>query len=207
MKEELKENIKDCGALCLVLALFGEIAAIIINIVEGRPPFYLFDLSNRFGFDMPLVSIFWWGAVLWIIFIAVDAINKAEIGESDEINEAENYWTVSGKQNKELPIKLTKSLKAFLDEEGKTFLEYKYDEQLKKIYLQGNYQYGKSFVSPSDEKLFKEKITTPVTKSKEVSSKAMSDIYDDLIKLNDLKEKNIITQEEFDAEKKKILNK
>ena len=53
----------------------------------------------------------------------------------------------------------------------------------------------------------KEKIMTPVSKSKEVSSKAMSDIYDDLIKLNDLKEQNIITQEEFDAEKKKILNK
>jgi hypothetical protein len=35
----------------------------------------------------------------------------------------------------------------------------------------------------------------------------MSDTYDDLKKLNDLKEQNIITQEEFDAEKKKILNK
>ena len=49
------------------------------------------------------------------------------------------------------------------------------------------------------------KRTTPV--SKEVSSNAMSDTYDDLKKLNDLKEQNIITQEEFDAEKKKILNK
>jgi len=103
-------------------------------------------------------------------------------------------------QHKVLPIKLTNSLKAFLDERGKTFLEYKYDEQLKQ-------QYGKRHFSDKNSPFVKEKITTPVTKSKEVSSKAMSDIYDDLIKLNDLKEKNIITQEEFDAEKKKILNK
>ena len=136
-------DIKYCGKLCLVVALCTEIAAIIINIVKGHSPFYLFDLSERFGFDNLPMSIFYWGAVVGIIFLAVDEINKAEIGESDEINKAENYKTVSGKQNKELPIKLTKSLKAFLDEEGKTFLEYKYDEQLKKIYLQGNYQYGK----------------------------------------------------------------
>ena len=48
------------------------------------------------------------------------------------------------------------------------------------------------------------KIKTPNPPEKSVST--VSDTYEDLKKLNDLKEKNIISQEEFDAEKKKILD-
>ena len=49
-----------------------------------------------------------------------------------------------------------------------------------------------------------EKLTSD--KKIEDKSKETKDIYSELIKLDDLRERGIITNEEFDARKKKILN-
>lgn len=76
------ENIRWVGKLCLVVAIALEVSAIFINLREGESAFYLFDIANKFSLDNNLF-IAYWGAVLGIIFVSADLINKVENKGSD----------------------------------------------------------------------------------------------------------------------------
>ena len=70
-------NFKNLTKLCFLIVVIFEISAVISNISDGYPPFYLFDLSNRFSTDSSGHFIYLF-SVLGIFFILADALNKFE---------------------------------------------------------------------------------------------------------------------------------
>ena len=111
------ENIRVFSKLFLILVLSFELGAVFMNLEKGHSAFYLFYSSHKSGFDS-LISLSYWvliylGLVLFGLIIGFLSVIRPT-----------NF----------LPIKLTRSLKDFLDQKGKTFVQYKYDESLQRQY-------------------------------------------------------------------------
>jgi len=134
------ENIRVFSKLFLILVLSFELGAIFMNLEKGHSAFYLFYSFHKSGFDA-LLSLSYWMLIYWgLICLGLLLFGLSVI------------------RSKNLPpIEMTRSLRDFLDQKGKSFSEYKYDESLQ-------HQYSK-FLNPRTDKeadyWVKEKLKKP----------------------------------------------
>ena len=99
-------NFKNLTKLCFLIVVIFEISAVISNISDGYPPFYLFDLSNRFSTDSSGHFIYLF-SVLGIFFILADALNKFE--NKTQHNETTSNTNLGDRTEKEVDAMLENS--------------------------------------------------------------------------------------------------
>ena len=106
------EKIRWVGKLCLVVAIALEMGAILENLLEGESAFYLFDIAYKFSLENNFF-IAYWGAILGIIFVSAEAINKVE--NKDVVKES-NKETINTREKVASRIKtFTKGFKETFD--------------------------------------------------------------------------------------------
>jgi hypothetical protein len=134
------ENIRVFSKLFLILVLSFELGAIFMNLEKGHSAFYLFYSFHKSGFDA-LLSLSYWMLIYWGLICLGLLLFGLSVIRSENLP----------------PIEMTRSLRDFLDQKGKSFSEYKYDESLQ-------HQYSK-FLNPRTDKeadyWVKEKLKKP----------------------------------------------